>query len=151
MNALTLATTTANPLTSTPLIGLAASSQTPSPPAAAGVAGAPLAAPTTTTTVTQATSSFSAQTGINYVDALTGSSTWDITGGGTVSYSYYNGTVGYDPATYGGAITVDDNAVDISAHASDLDAAFAALSDASGLGFDAVTEIGTTVGEIRVA
>ncbi len=116
------------------------------------------AAPTSPTSVTQGvTYGTGAATGTNYVDALTGSSKWDLSSSNSVSYSYYDGGVAspdYDPAAYDSGtnpLPYDEGATSIVGKAAQLDVAFEALGAASALEFDRVVESSTQVGEIRVA
>lgn len=120
------------------------------------------AAPTSPTSTTQAVSlSTGVASGTSYVDALTGTAKWDLSGSGSVSYSYYDGgsaaggnSPDYDPASYDAVanpLTYDEGATSILAKAAQLDVVFDTLASASALDFDRVTETGTQVGEIRVA
>jgi flagellin-like hook-associated protein FlgL len=120
------------------------------------------AAPTSPTATTQAVStSTGVPVGTNYVDALTGTATWDLSASGSVSYSYYDGgssaggnSPEYDPVSYDNGnnpLTYDEGATSIVAKAAQLDVVFDTLASVSGLEFDKVTESPTQVGEIRVA
>lgn len=119
-------------------------------------------APTSPTSTTQAVSfSTGTASGTSYVDALTGTATWDLSVSGSVSYSYYDGgssaggnSPDYDPASYDAVanpLTYDEGATSIIAKAAQLDVVFDTLASVSGLDFDRVTETSTQVGEIRVA
>ena len=89
----------------------------------------------------------------NYLESLRGGPKWDLSSGETLSYSYYNGAVGYDSATYS-ALTYNAPLV-VSAISSTnqayLDQAFTAWDNAADFSFEKVTESGSTVGEIRSA
>ncbi len=91
--------------------------------------------------------------GTSYIEALRGGVKWDLTTGETLSYSYYNGAVGYDSAAYSsltynaplGATAIS------STNQTYKDQAFTAWDNAAAFSFEKVTESGSTVGEIRSA
>lgn len=93
-----------------------------------------------------------AASGLSYVEALRGGYKWDLSAGETLSYSYYNGAVGYDSVyssvTYNAPLGV--SAIS-GANQTHLDLAFSGWDNAAGFSFEKVTESGTTVGEIRSA
>jgi flagellin-like hook-associated protein FlgL len=89
------------------------------------------------------------------VEAIRAGPIWDLSPGETLSYSFYDGNVGYDAGTYGSA-AVTYNAplgatVINAANQQHLDKAFAAWDNAMSFDFEKVVENGTTVGELRSA
>jgi len=82
---------------------------------------------------------------------------WNVGEGDTLSYSYYDGSVPYDPAynagTNGSNIPGTPSGVDAAGAGNTgvLDEAFAAWDEAVSFEFDKVTESGSTVGDLRVA
>lgn len=112
--------------------------------------------PLSTTSTTSATGgSAVASSGDREVDALLMGAKWDtdIANSETLSYSFYDGVVSYDSATYDangsseyqGAQSINPTEQD------KLALAFETWSAASALELEEVEETGTTVGEIRVA
>ena len=79
---------------------------------------------------------------------------WDVGEGDTLSYSYYDGSVQYDPAYNGNSGTPGTpSGVDTagSGNSTVLDKAFDAWDDTAAFEFSKVTESGSTVGDLRVA
>ncbi|MDB2390887.1 matrixin family metalloprotease [Alphaproteobacteria bacterium] len=79
---------------------------------------------------------------------------WDVGDGDTLSYSYYEGAVAYDP-NYNGNTGTPGTPSGIEAagtgNSAALDEAFTAWDEAVAFDFEKVVESGTTVGELRVA
>lgn len=90
--------------------------------------------------------------GLSYVEALRGGYKWDLSAGETLSYSYYNGAVGYDSVYSSVTYNAPLGASAISgANQTYLDLAFTGWDNAAAFSFEKVTESGSTVGEIRSA
>jgi len=108
--------------------------------------------PTNTTNVTGAT--LSGASGSSQIEPIRMTNKWDLSSGELLTYSYYTGSVPYDPAynansgTPGTPSSVDSHGAGNSAV---LDQAFAAWDKAAEFEFSKITESGTTVGEMRVA
>lgn len=110
------------------------------------------AAPTSTTT--ELSSSTVSSTGTNTVDSLLSGSKWDVSGGGPVTWSMYNGAVPFDASHYLYNETFDNSAASMMAFESDIQSAFALWDKVSDLEYLQVTETAGSpnqVGEIRVA
>lgn len=109
-------------------------------------------AATNTSNVTGATSSTASSD--SQIEALRMGNTWDLSSGETLSYSYYEGAVAYDPnynAGTGTPGTPQSVTSKGSGNTAVLDDAFAAWDKTAEFEFEKVTEAGTAVGEIRVA
>lgn len=113
--------------------------------------GSDEAAATYTSNVTGATTIAAA--GTSYVDAIRGGYIWDLSSNETLSYSYYNGNVGYDSSVYS-AVTYNaplGASVISSLNLNYLDQAFSAWDNAAEFSLEYVAESGSTVGELRSA
>ena len=94
-----------------------------------------------------------ASSGVSTIEPLRGGPIWDISPGETLSYSYYNGSVGYDSTAYSSltynaplgasAISAANQAL--------LDQAFEAWDTVLSFELEKVNESGSTVGELRSA
>lgn len=94
----------------------------------------------------------SSGSGVSFIEALRMGSTWDLSAGETLSYSYYDSDqVAYSGYPSGG-INPPIGATSLSNHISDIDLAFSAWDAVtSGITFEKIDETGTTVGELRLA
>lgn len=93
-------------------------------------------------------------TGESDLETLRMGNAWDVGEGDTLSYSYYDGSVQYDPAYNANSGTPGTpSGVDAagSGNSSVLDKAFDAWDDTAAFEFSKVTESGSTVGDLRVA
>lgn len=93
-------------------------------------------------------------TGESDLETLRMGNAWDVGEGDTLSYSYYDGSVQYDPAYNASSGTPGTpSGVDAagSGNSSVLDKAFDAWDDTAAFEFSKVTESGSTVGDLRVA
>lgn len=110
-----------------------------------------MAAPTTNSTnVTQAVGS--QNSGVSYIETLRMGNKWDLTTGETLSYSYFDSSsnvpyIGY-PA---GGVNPPAAISSLIAFQSNLDTAFNLWDQSSALTLEKITELGTSVGEMRVA
>ena len=93
-------------------------------------------------------------TGESDLETLRMGNAWDVGEGDTLSYSYYDGSVQYDPAYNGNSGTPGTpSGVDTagSGNSTVLDKAFDAWDDTAAFEFSKVTENGSTVGDLREA
>ena len=109
-------------------------------------------AATNTTNVTGASASTASSD--SQIEAIRMGNTWDLSSGETLSYSYYEGAVAYDPnynAGTGTPGTPQSVTSKGSGNTAVLDDAFDAWDKTAEFEFEKVTEAGSAVGELRVA